>query len=109
MTMNKLTGLLVLSFVGQITSMIIDGQLYGAAAGPFINTINNLLGFNVSTGGGWATIQMGVGFLTDGVGKLFFWNYQYLEGGLFLVRIFLFILTIVGLYGLWQGLRGNPA
>jgi hypothetical protein len=107
MTMNKLGAIVMMYMVGQITCLIIDGMFIGGSSGGFISVINSLMGFSVVSEGGFNVIQAGIGFVTIGIPKLLFWNYSFLNGGFFIVRIFLFVITIAGIYGLWQTLRGQ--
>jgi hypothetical protein len=107
MTMNKLAAIVLMYMVGQISCLIIDGMFLGTADGGFMSVINSLMGFNVVSEGGFNVIQAGIGFVTVGIPKLLFWNYSFLDGGFFIVRIFLFVITIAGIYGLWQTLRGQ--
>jgi hypothetical protein len=110
MSMNKLAGLVLFYIIGQLTGLTLDGLFWGNATSPFITMLNNLMGFTVVTTGSFSMVTTGISWLTDGISKLLFWNYSFLQGGAFIVRIILFaIFSIPSVYGLWQGLRGNSA
>lgn len=109
MTMNKLAGLVLTWFIGQISCAIGDGLFIGPSDGPFITTVNQLMGFQVVSSNGLVSVTTGISWITDGLSKILLWNYSCLEGGMFIVRIFMLVLSIAGVFGIYQALRGTSS
>jgi hypothetical protein len=94
-------------FVGTLCCLIIEGSYFGAGE---LNIVNSLTGFNiiqVSGAGIWSIPKLAWGFMTVGLPKLISWDYNFFQGGYFIVRLFLIMTLSVGIvWGVIQTFLG---
>jgi hypothetical protein len=90
-------------FVGTLCCLIIEGNYFGSGE---LSIVNALTGFNiiqVSGAGVWSIPKLAWGFLTVGIPKIIFWDYNFFQGGYFIIRLFLIMTLSVGVvWGLIQ-------
>ena len=80
-------------FIGSLLCLFIEG---GYIDSPELSLANSLTGYNivdVSGAGTWSFAKLATGFLTTGIPKLIMWDYNFFQGGYFIIRLFL-IMTI---------------
>lgn len=80
-------------FVGSLLCLFIEGGYLGSDQ---MSLANALTGYNIveiSGAGTWSFAKIAGGFLTTGLPKLIMWDYNFFQGGYFIVRLFM-IMTI---------------
>lgn len=83
--------------VGTLCCLIIEGSWLGTGE---LDVMNSLTGYNVlqvSGAGIWAIPKLAWGFMTTGLPKLIFWDYNFFQGGYFIFRVLLIMTLSVGL------------
>lgn len=108
MTVNKVVALTMLYIIGQFICLSFDGQVWGSASDPLIATLNALTGFDIMSEAGFSIIRLGTG-IWNAMGKLVLWDYNFLVGGLFALRLVLFSITVGAIYGFAQFMRGSTS
>ena len=106
MTVNKVIAITMGFILAQLICLSVDGQIWGDPNGPLIGTLNALTGFDIMTSGGFSIIRLGTG-IWNAFGKLVLWDYSFLAGNMFVVRLLLFSITVGVIYGYAQFIRGN--
>lgn len=91
MTTNKLISIFLIYILSQFVCLSFDGQIWGSTAtdgGPIVTLFNVLTDFQiVDTGSIWTNmITLGKG-LWSAFAKLFLWDYNFLTGAWFVVRV----------------------
>jgi hypothetical protein len=84
-------------FIGTLSCLIIEGGYFGEGE---ISIANSLTGYNIiqiSGAGVWSIAKIGWGFVTHGIPKLIFWDFNYFQGGYWIVRMFLIMTLSVGI------------
>lgn len=108
MTVNKVIALTMLYIVGQMVCLSFDGHIWGTSADPLLSVLNALTGFDIMSSSGFSIIRLGLG-IWNALGKLVLWDYDFLSGGLFALRLVLFSITVGAIYGYAQFLRGTTS
>lgn len=90
-------------FIGALCCLFIEGDYIGSDE---VSLANSLTGYNVievSSGGVWSFAKIGIGFLTTGVPKLILWDYNFFQGGYYIIRLFLIMtLSVMVVWGVTQ-------
>lgn len=84
-------------FIGTLCCLFIEGGYIGAGE---VELINSLTGYNtiqVSGAGVWTIPKLAWGFMIHGLPKLLLWDYNFFQGGYFVIRVFLILTLSVGL------------
>lgn len=89
--------------VGNFLCLIADGDWFSATDTSEVST---LVGHNVDSSGGIPIFSQVVGFFQM-FWKAISWDFSFLEGGLQIIRWFLFVLTIGAVYAMAQEFRGT--
>jgi hypothetical protein len=89
--------------VGSLCCLFIEGSYIGSGE---LSLANSLTGYNVievSSGGAWSFAKIATGFLTHGIPKLIMWDYNFFQGGYFIIRLFLIMtLSVMVVWGIIQ-------
>jgi hypothetical protein len=83
-------------FIGTLCCLVIEGSYIGTGE---LDLANSLTGYNiiqVSGAGIWSIPKLAWGFMTHGLPKLIFWDFNFFQGGYFIVRLFLIMTLSVG-------------
>ena len=83
-------------FIGTMCCLVIEGSYIGTGE---LDLANSLTGYNiiqVSGAGIWSIPKLAWGFMTQGLPKLIFWDFNFFQGGYFIVRLFLIMTLSVG-------------
>jgi hypothetical protein len=84
-------------FIGTLCCLVIEGTYFGAQE---LSIVNALTGYNiaqVSGAGIWAIPKLAWGFMTTGLPKIMFWDYNFFQGGYWIFRLFLIMTLSVGI------------
>jgi len=87
-----LLGLTFAFFFCTVISFAVDGIWFGTSD---LDVANELTGYSIQQlqgSGFWAVPQLGWGFFTHGFPQMLTWDYSYLEGSLFPLRLGLIII-----------------
>jgi len=82
--------------IGTFTCLIIEGAYFGTEE---LDIVNSLTGFNiiqVSGAGVWTIPKLAYGFMTTGLPKLIFWDYNFFHGAYFFFRLLLIMTLSMG-------------
>jgi hypothetical protein len=94
-------------FIGTLSCLIIEGIYFGTGE---LDVVNSLTGYNivqVSGAGIWSIPKLAWGFVTNGLPKLLFWDFNFFQGGYFIVRLLLIMTLSVGIvWGVIQTFLG---
>lgn len=94
-------------FIGSLCCLIIEGGYFGETE---LGLANALTGYNitqVSGAGIWSIPKLAWGFMTHGLPKMIFWDYNFFQGGYFIIRLFLIMTLSVGVvWGVTQTFLG---
>jgi len=107
MTVNKFLAALFIFAIGHISCAVADAAFIGDASGPFVQFINDGMGFNAVSSGGWTMVQMPMAWIIRGIPQMLLWDYTCLTGGFFIVRVFFWIFSLGLIFGLFQTLRSG--
>ncbi len=94
-------------FIGNLCCLFIEGDYIGTGE---LGLANALTGYNVlqvSGAGIWSIPKLAWGFMTHGLPKLLSWDYNFFQGGYFIIRLFLIMTLSVGIvWGVIQTFLG---
>lgn len=108
MTVNKVIALVMTYIGGQAVCLSFAGKIWGGAGDPIIKMLNGLTGFDITSEAGFSVIRLATG-IWHALGALLLWNYDFLNGGLFILRLVLMAITVGAIYGFAQFARGNTS
>jgi hypothetical protein len=80
-------------FVGSLLCCFIEGNYIGSDQTNLANSLTNYHIIEINSSGSWTFASTASGFFIKGIPKLILWDYNYFQGGYFIVRLFL-IMTI---------------
>jgi len=83
--------------IGTLCCLIIEGGWFGDTELSIVNALTGYNTLQVSGAGVWSIPKLAWGFLTNGLPKLLFWDYNFFQGGYFFIRIILIMTLSVGL------------
>lgn len=93
MTTNKLVAMFLIYIMCQLVCLSVDGQIWGGTGddSPLISIFNTLTDFKiVSSPTTFIGSVLGFGqAIWAALGKIFLWNYNFLSGNMFVVKLIL--------------------
>lgn len=106
MTTNKLVAVFLIYILCQFVCLSVDGQLWGNISddGVLVGIFKTLTNFDVissPTGAFGAIIGFGKG-IWNAFGKIFLWNYNFLSGNMFIVKVVLWAFSAACIISLGQ-------
>ncbi len=92
--MWKFTFILVGWAMTHLLCAMADGFFIGEVNGSFVSWVNNMLGFQVIAEGGFNLVTTPISWITDGFTKLILWDYAVFDGGFWIFRLLLILVSI---------------
>ena len=106
MTTNKMVAVFLIYTLCQLVCLSVDGQIWGGTGddSPLIAILNTLTDFKIASSP-TSVIGAVVGFgqaIWAAFGKIFLWNYNFLSGYMFVVRLILMSFSAACIISLGQ-------
>jgi len=84
-------------FIGSLCCLFIEGDYIGTDELGLANALTGYDVIEVSGAGIWQIPKLIWGFMTHGLPKLLLWDYNFFQGGYFIIRLFYIMTLSVGL------------
>ena len=102
-------------FVGTFVCLVFEGVYSGTEELDILNALTGYNAIQISGAGVWGIPKLGFGFMMNGLPKLILWDYPFLQGGFFVIRVLLISTLSLGLVwgvtvtflGVAQGVLGR--
>ncbi len=79
---------------GNILCMIIEGSYFNEGDMDILEALTGYSAVQISGTGAIAIPKLAVGFFTVGLPRMLLWDYNFLQGGWELFRVFLYIISV---------------
>lgn len=83
--------------IGTLCCLIIEGTYFGSTELGIVNALTGYNTIQVSGAGIWSIPKLAWGFMTSGLPKIIFWDYNFFQGGYWIIRLFLIMTLSVGI------------